>query len=60
MYQFDASLLNNVDVISAACTDMDNNSKAKVDIKADMEKAGLLMDELIKMFDQREQILNTV
>ena len=60
LYQFDASLLNNVDLISAACTDMDNNSKAKVDIKADMEKAGLLMDELIKMFDQREQILNTV
>ncbi len=60
LYQFDANLLNNVDVISAACSDMDNNSKANVDIKADMDKAGALMDELIKLFDERENILNTV
>ncbi len=60
LYQFDASLLNNVDVISAACSDMDNNSKANVDIKADMDKAGALMDELIKQFEERENILNTV
>lgn len=60
LYQFDASLLNNVDTISAACQDMDNNSKANVDIKNDMDKAGSLMDELIKLFDERENILNTV
>jgi hypothetical protein len=60
LYQFDANLLNNVDVITAACTDMDNNSKANVDIKADMDKAGSLMDELVKQFEERENILNTV
>ncbi len=60
LYQFDASLLNNVDVITAACQDMDNNSKANVDIKADMDKASGLMDELVKQFEERENILNTV
>lgn len=60
LYQFDANLLNNVDVISAAITDMDNNSKANVDIKADMDKASSLMDELVKQFEERENILNTV
>ncbi len=60
LYQFDASLLNNVDVISDACTAMDNNSKQNVDIKADMEKVSQLADDLIKLFDDREQILNTV
>ncbi len=42
LYQFDANLLNNVD------------------IKADMDKAGSLMDELVKQFEERENILNTV
>ncbi|MEO8512617.1 MAG: hypothetical protein ABI543_03585 [Ignavibacteria bacterium] len=60
LYQFDANLLTNVDIISAACTDMDNNSKANVDIKADVEKASGLMDELVKQFEERENILNTV
>ncbi|MCC6866488.1 MAG: hypothetical protein IT280_10060 [Ignavibacteria bacterium] len=60
LYQFDASLLNNVDAVSGACTAMDSNSKANVDIKADMEKVSLLLDEMVKMFDQREQILNVV
>lgn len=60
LYQFDANLLNNVDTITAACNDMDNNSKANVEIKADMDKAGALMDELVKQFEERENILNTV
>lgn len=60
LYQFDASLLNNVDVISEACTSLENCSKANTDIKPDSEKVSLHLDELIKMFDEREKILNTV
>ncbi len=60
LYQFDASLLNNVDVISDACTSLEASSKANTDINADSEKVSLLLDELVKMFDEREKILNTV
>lgn len=60
LYQFDAGLLANVETISAACTEMDNNSKANIDIKANTEKVSSLLDELIKQFDSREAILNTV
>jgi hypothetical protein len=60
IYQFDAGLLSNVDSITAACTEMENNSKANVDIKANTEKVSLLLDELVKQFESREAILNTV
>ncbi|KXK54257.1 MAG: hypothetical protein UZ05_CHB002000909 [Chlorobi bacterium OLB5] len=60
LYQFDASLLNNVDVISESCTALENSSKANTEIKAETEKTSTLLDELVKMFDEREKILNTV
>ncbi|MBE2217129.1 MAG: hypothetical protein IAE90_02925 [Ignavibacteria bacterium] len=60
LYEFDANLFDDVEAISAACTEMDDNSKANVDIKPSMEKAGALMDQLVKLFEERESILNTV
>src|SRR4030095_3553420 len=60
IYQFDAGLLSNVDSITAACTEMENNSKANVDIKTNTDKVSLLLDELVKQFESREAILNTV
>ncbi len=60
IYEFDANMLDDVEVISAACTEMEDNSKANVDIRASMDKASLLMDQLVKMFEERENILNTV
>ena len=60
LYQFDANLFNNVESISAACTEMENNSKAGVDITPGVEKVSAVLDELIKQFDSREAILNTV
>lgn len=60
LYEFDANLFDDVEAISAACTEMDDNSKANVDIKPSMEKAGSLMDQLVKLFEERENILNTV
>lgn len=60
LYQFDASMLTNVDNISAACTEMDTNSKSNVDVKPSMEKVSAALDEIISMFEQRENILNTV
>jgi hypothetical protein len=60
LYQFDANLLDDVQQISASCSNMENNSKANVDIKADVDQAGVMLDTLVRLFDERESILTTV
>lgn len=60
IYQFDANLLDDVESITSACTEMEANSKAGVDVKPSIEKVDSLMDNLIRQFDEREAILNTV
>lgn len=60
LYEFDANMFGDVESITAACTEMENNAKANSDFKAAMDKVSTLLDELIKKFDAREQILNTV
>lgn len=60
IYEFDANMFDDVEAISSACTEMEDNSKSNVDIKASMDRASGLMDQLVKMFEERENILNTV
>ena len=60
IYEFDAGLLDEVEKITSACTELETNSKSNTDIKASMEKVSLMLDELVKMFENRENILNTV
>ncbi|HEY3252162.1 MAG TPA: hypothetical protein VGK25_13715 [Ignavibacteria bacterium] len=60
LYQFDVNLFGNVEGISAACTEMETNSKSGVDIKPSIEKVSAVLDEIIKQFDSREAILNSV
>lgn len=60
LYQFDANLLDDVESITAACTEMEANAKAGVDVKPSIEKADTLLENLIRLFDEREAILNTV
>lgn len=60
LYEFDANLIGNVETISAACNEMDTNSKSNIEVKPAMEKVSALLDELVKQFDERENILNTV
>jgi hypothetical protein len=60
LYEFDAGLLGNVEAISAACSEMENNTKSNTDVKPSQEKVSALLDELVKQFDARENILNTV
>src|SRR4030095_16592726 len=60
LYEFDARLIGNVETISAACSEMDTNSKSNIDIKASMDKVSALLDELVKQFEARENILKTV
>jgi hypothetical protein len=60
LYEFDANLFDDVEAITAACTEMDANSKASVDIKPNTDKISTLLDELVRLFDERENILNAV
>lgn len=60
LYEFDAGMLGDVDAITAACTEMENGAKSNTDIKPAMEKVSAILDEMVKKFDAREQILNTV
>ncbi|MCI0450619.1 MAG: hypothetical protein L0Y79_12705 [Chlorobi bacterium] len=60
LYEFDANLLDNVESISAACTEMENSSKSGGDLSTASDKVSALLDELVKLFDERENILNAV
>jgi len=60
LYQYDAALLMDVEAITGACGEMESNSKAGADSKPAAEKVSMMLDELLKKFDAREQILNTV
>jgi hypothetical protein len=60
LYQFDANLLDDVENITNACTELENNAKSNGDTKTAIEKVSSLLDEIIKQFDDREAILNTV
>ena len=60
LYQFDAGLLEDVESITGACGEMETNSKSGSDIKPAAEKVESALDVLIKKFDDRESILNTV
>lgn len=60
LYSFDEGLFTHVESINNACTEIENNAKANVDIKPAQQNISDMMDGLIKMFDEREQILKTV
>ncbi len=60
IYQFDAGLLDGVDTISAACTELETNSKSNLDISPSVDKIGSLLEAMIKHFDDRESILSSL
>jgi hypothetical protein len=53
-------MLGDVEGITAACAEMEADAKAGTDIKAASDKVSAMLDELVRKFDAREQILNTV
>jgi hypothetical protein len=60
LYEFDAGLLDDVDTIGGACAELETNANANADVKPSLDKIGSLLDEILKQFEQRETILNTV
>lgn len=60
IYEFDANMFDEVEKISNSCTEMENNVKNNIDIKPNIDNIGTMLDMLVKQFDERENILNTV
>ncbi len=60
VYQFDAGLLDEVEAISAACAELETNSKSNVDVAPSVDKIGTLLEQMIKHFDDRESILSSL
>jgi hypothetical protein len=60
IYEFDANMFDEVEKISNSCTEMENNVKNNIDIKPNIDNISTMLDMLVKQFDERENILNTV
>ncbi|MCX7877655.1 MAG: hypothetical protein N2510_03325 [Ignavibacteria bacterium] len=60
LYAFDSGLLENVENISSEFAQLENNSSSGIDLSQSVNKLNSLLDELIRMFDERENILNQV
>lgn len=60
LYEFDASLLDDVNEIGNSCSEIENNSKANTDIKDAQDKLSIKLDDLLKKFDERENLLRNL
>ena len=60
IYQFDAEMLESVNAIGAACSEMVDNSSANSDIKQSQQKISNLLDNILQHFTERENILRTL
>ena len=60
IYEFDSNLLDEVTDIGNLCTELENNSNANTDIKEVQNKLSMKLDELLKQFNDRENILRNL
>jgi hypothetical protein len=60
IYQFDASLVDIVNNINNACSEIESNSAANTDIAVSNQKLSDLLDNFIQQFDSRENILRNL
>ncbi len=60
IYQFDAALLEKVNEISTAFTELENNSNANADIGQAQQKVSTLLDGIITQFTDRENLLRNL
>jgi len=60
LYQFDADLIDEVNEIAASCSELEANSDANTDIKAVQEKLSSQLDNLLKQFSERENLLRNL
>lgn len=60
IYEFDSNLLDEVNEIGNLCTELENYSGANTDIKESQNKLSMKLDELLKQFNDRENILRNL
>lgn len=60
VYQFDSGMLERVTEIGATCSEIEANSAANTDVASAIEKLGAQLDDLLKQFDARENILRNL
>lgn len=57
LYDYDASLLGDVEALDGMFTEMENNSAADTDIKETVSKISNALDDMLRKFDARETLL---
>lgn len=60
LYEFDSSLLADVESISTAFTELETNSASNVDTKEPIGKISVALDNILLKFDNRENLLREV
>lgn len=59
LYEFDSSLLGFAENINVLFAELDNNSAANTDVRDSINKISGALDELLKKFDERENLLRS-
>ena len=60
IYEFDSGMLEKVNEVGASCSEIEANSDANTDVTPALEKLGSQLDDLLKQFDARENILRNL
>ncbi len=60
IYQFDSGLIDLVNNVNGTCSELETNSSSNVDINAAQQKLSDLLDNFIKQFNERENILRNL
>jgi len=59
LYDFDSTLLTEVEILITGFTELENNSAAGTDINNSAQKVSVALDNLLKKFDERELLLRS-
>ncbi len=57
LYDYDASLLGDVEALDGMFTELENNSAADTDTKETISKISNALDDMLRKFDERETLL---
>ena len=59
LYEFDYNMFSYVENLNNSFTDLESKVKAKEDIKMYITQLSQILDDLLKQFDERENILRS-
>ena len=59
LYEFDSNMLSSTDNIGSLFTELENNTAANAEAGATISKISSALDDLLKKFDERENLLRS-